>query len=136
MIEPLEHYRLTFADRDVIRFDLDWRAVNPAWVRVSDSRRIQGGGEPVEAKPRHLDQFGRVTGNLVLHGEEIPIDCYTIRDHSWWHLRPEQWKDNGGRSTYITGMASPDTAFFGAGPRWFRAARRCAPRHGVGHETS
>ena len=119
MLDPLEHYRLTFADRDVIRFDLDWRAVNPPWVRISDSRRVQGGGETGEAKPRHLDQFGRVTGNLVLHGEEIPIDCYAMRDHSWWHLRPEQWKDNGGRSTYITGMASPDTAFFGAGPGGF-----------------
>ncbi len=89
-----------------------------------------------EAKPRHLDQFGRVTGTLVLHGEEIPIDCYAMRDHSWWHLRPEQWKDNGGRSTYITGMASPDTAFFGAGPGGFVRARRRAPRHGLGHEAS
>ena len=55
----------------------------------------------------------------MLHGDAIPIDCYAMRDHSWWHLRPEQWKDNGGRSTYITRMASPDTAFFGAGPGGF-----------------
>src|SRR3954447_16101966 len=119
MLAPNEHYRLTFRDRDVIAFELEWRAVGPPWVRTTRDRRVQGGGEPGDEKPRHLDQFGHVTGMLHLHGEQIPIDCYAMRDHSWWHLRPEQWKDNGGRSEYITAMAAPDTAFFGAGPGVF-----------------
>ena len=120
MVEPLEHYRLTFEDRDTIRYDLDWRAIMPPWVEVSPpvdrSRAEPGEGE---RKPRHLDQFGHVTGLLVLHGEEIPIDCLAMRDRSWWHLRPEPWKTGGGRSNYITAAASPETAFFGCGPGGF-----------------
>ena len=119
MLAPNEHYRLSFQDRSTIDFDLDWRAAGPAWVRTTRDRRIQGGDAAGEDKPRHLDQFGHVTGTLRLHGDDIPIDCYAMRDHSWWHLRPEHWKDNGGRSNYITAMASPDTAFFGAGPGGF-----------------
>jgi len=119
MLSPNERYRLTFRDRDVIAFELDWRAAGPPWVRTTGDRRVQGGGEQGDEKPRHLDQFGRVRGNLHLHGEDLAIDCFAMRDHSWWHLRPEPWKDHGGRSEYITAMASPDTAFFGAGPGGF-----------------
>jgi hypothetical protein len=120
MLEPLQRYRLSFADRDTIRYDLDWQAIMPPWVRVAApldmSRPGEGSGE---RKPRHLDQFGHVTGQLVLHGEEIPIDCLAMRDRSWWHLRPEPWKSGGGRSNYITAAASPETAFFGCGPGGF-----------------
>jgi hypothetical protein len=119
MVEPNEHYRLTFRDRDTIEFDLDWRAAGAPWVRTTRDRRVQGGDQSGDETPRHLDQFGHVTGSLRLHGEELAIDCYAMRDRSWWHLRPEQWKEHGGRGTYITAMASPDTAFFGAGPGGF-----------------
>ena len=34
-------------------------------------------------KGAHFDQAGHVTGTMVLHGEEIPIDCYSVRDRSW-----------------------------------------------------
>jgi hypothetical protein len=113
MIDPLRHYRITYRDSDSIDVDLDWRAAMKPWVRVSGAPHGAGGND--ERKPRHLDQFGHVTGTLVLHGETIPIDCYAMRDRSWWHLRPEQWKRGGGTSKYITCMADPDTAFFGAG---------------------
>jgi hypothetical protein len=120
MLEPLRHYRLRFADRDTIRYDLDWRSIMAPWVHVSGPIDRSKSGEGVGSrKPRHLDQFGRVTGTLVLHAEEIPIDCLAMRDRSWWHLRPEPWKTGGGRSTYITAAASPDTAFFGSGPGGF-----------------
>jgi hypothetical protein len=120
MLEPLRRYRLRFADRDTIHYDLNWEALMAPWVRVSPPLDMSAAGPGVgERKPRHLDQFGRVTGNLVLHGEEIAIDCLAMRDRSWWHLRPEPWKSGGGRSTYITGAASPETAFFGHGPGGF-----------------
>jgi hypothetical protein len=80
------------------------------------SRPGRGEGE---RRPRHLDKFGHVTGLLLLHGEEITIDCYAMRDRSWWHLRPEPWKTGGGTGSYITAAASPDTAFFGCGPGGF-----------------
>jgi hypothetical protein len=31
----------------------------------------------------HLDQLGRLTGELTLYGEKIPIDCYSVRDRTW-----------------------------------------------------
>src|SRR5262249_29773491 len=31
----------------------------------------------------HLDQVGRVTGELTLQGEPIPVDCLAVRDRSW-----------------------------------------------------
>lgn len=117
MIDPLRHYRITFQDRDSIDLDLDWRAATKPWVRVS-AQPYTGAGDQ-SYKPRHFDQYGRVTGILQLHGETIPIDCYAMRDRSWWHLRPELWKRGGGTSTYITCMADPATAFFGAGPGGF-----------------
>jgi hypothetical protein len=120
MLEPLRRYRLEFRDRDTIRFDLDWTAVMAPWVRVSGhDMMVAGSAMAGERKARHFDQFGRVTGTLVLHGEEIPIDCLAMRDRSWWHRRAEPWKRNGGRSEYITGAASPEHAFFGAGPGGF-----------------
>ncbi len=117
MLDPLRHYRIGYSDRDSIELDLDWRAVGKPWVRVSRQPHTKQGDQT--AKPRHLDQFGHVNGTLRLHGETIPIDCYAMRDRSWWHLRPEVWKRGGGKSTYITCMADPDTAFFGAGPGGF-----------------
>ncbi|HEX2382172.1 MAG TPA: hypothetical protein VHI95_06025 [Acidimicrobiales bacterium] len=117
MLDPLHHYRITFADRDSIDLELDWRAVGKPWVRVGGQPHTKQGDQ--SSKPRHFDQFGHVTGALRLHGESIPIDCYAMRDRSWWHLRPEFWKRGGGTSTYITCMADPDTAFFGAGPGGF-----------------
>ena len=117
MLDPLQHYRITFADRDSIDLEIDWRAVGKPWVRVGGQPHTKQGDQ--SDKPRHFDQFGHVTGTLELHGETVPIDCYAMRDRSWWHLRPEFWKRGGGTSTYITCMADPDTAFFGAGPGGF-----------------
>ena len=34
-------------------------------------------------KGTHFDQAGHVTGEVVLRGERIPIDCYSVRDRSW-----------------------------------------------------
>jgi len=42
---------------------------------------------PVGAWPfwatRHFDQPMHVIGTILLYGEEIPIDCYSVRDRSW-----------------------------------------------------
>lgn len=116
-LDPLKHYRITFADRDSIDLALDWRAAMEPWVRVGAQPHTREGDQ--SDKPRHFDQFGHVTGRVVLHGETIDVDCYAMRDRSWWHLRPELWKRGGGTSTYITCMADPSTAFFGAGPGGF-----------------
>ena len=81
-LEPLTKYRLEFADRDRLRFDLVFDAVLPPWVNSLV-------GEP--AAPMHLDQFGRVSGEMTVHGRTYTVDCIASRDRSW-HERDERWK--------------------------------------------
>jgi hypothetical protein len=98
-LEPLKRYRLGFADEDRLKLDLQFEAVMPA-------RPLRKGDSSFK-NLNHFDQFGHVTGELLLHGETIPIDCYAIRDRSWGP-RPEH---RPGKSAYVTGIASPDDAF-------------------------
>jgi len=55
----------------------------------------------------HYDQFGRVTGRIVVHGEAIDIDCIAMRDRSWGP-RPEH---RPRQAAYVTGAASEDDGF-------------------------
>jgi hypothetical protein len=107
MLEPLQRYRLRYDDEGVCRFDLEWAAIMDPWAKPL--------GEP----PRitHLDQWGHVTGELVLHGETMAVDCYAMRDRSWQITRPEGgttpfW---GGEinNGWMAAAADASTAFFG-----------------------
>jgi hypothetical protein len=90
-VEPLQRYRLRFADRDLIAFDLDFDATMPPWT----------------VAPGHFDQMMHVTGELVLHGETIDVDSIAMRDRSW-SRRPERWKD--GHIGYCS-AGTTDVAF-------------------------
>ena len=94
-LEPLTRYRLGYTDRDLIDVDLEFAAVMPPWVT----------GDP----PHHLDQLGRVTGTVTLHGEQVDVDCLAMRDRTW-AVRSERWRDGGGYG-YTTAAASPGHAF-------------------------
>ncbi|MET0986548.1 MAG: hypothetical protein ABW034_14195 [Steroidobacteraceae bacterium] len=109
VIEPMRRYHLTFKDRDILSYDLDWTAIMEPWVAAD--------GDP--PLTRHIDQHGHVTGELILHGERIAIDCLAMRDRSWHHLRPEGWKDQWGGGTWASAAASRDLSFLGAGPSGF-----------------
>ena len=100
MLEPWRRYRLGHKDRDWIDVDLEWAAVMEPFVTVDDATGL----------PRHVDQMGRVTGRVVLHGQAMDVDCLAIRDRTW-SPRSERWKDGGGYG-YTNGMASPELAFF------------------------
>ena len=99
MLEPLHRYKLGFEDAAIIRLDLEWEAVMPP--------RALRKGESSFKTLSHFDQFGHVTGTMILHGETIAIDCLAIRDRSWGG-RPEH---RPGKSAYVTGIASKDDAF-------------------------
>lgn len=62
----------------------------------------------------HIDQACRYTGTIVLHGEEIPVDSYGMRDRSWGP-RPQfgQGIHGGGslRGGYSYATASDRDAF-------------------------
>ncbi len=91
ILQPLQRYRLRFADRDLIAFDLDVDATMAPWI-VADG---------------HLDQMMHVTGELTLHGETIAVDSIAMRDRSW-SPRPERWKD--GHIGYCS-AGTADVAF-------------------------
>ncbi len=55
----------------------------------------------------HFDQLGRVTGELVLHGERISIDCIGMRDRTWG-MRPE---DRPRQAAYVTAASVDGNGF-------------------------
>ncbi len=75
MLEPLMKYRTTYSDPGQFECDLVHEGIIPAH------------SHPVGAWPfwatRHFDQPMHVTGTIVLFGEEIPVDCFSVRDRSW-----------------------------------------------------
>ena len=66
-------------------------------------------GAPPFTGSSHFDQHGRVTGELQLLGERIPVDCISVRDRSWGR-RPELL-GRRTRFSYCFGASSPDEAF-------------------------
>lgn len=96
-VEPAMSYELGFADGELFRADLRFDGVMAP--------------EPLTAvgstfgSAHHFDQLGRVHGRIVVHGEEIAIDCVGMRDRTWGP-RPEH---RPRQAAYVTG-ASGDGA--------------------------
>lgn len=75
VIEPLMKYRTVYSDPGRFEADLVHEGI------------MAPHSHPIGAWPfwatRHFDQPMHVTGTIVLHGEEIAVDCYSVRDRSW-----------------------------------------------------
>jgi hypothetical protein len=91
VLEPLTSYRVAYEDGDAISLDVTFEALHPPSAHgLRDGRG-------------HFDQLGRVTGELVLDGERIPIDCIEMRDRTWGPRRESKQQtmlgyDYGARS--------------------------------------
>ncbi|MGE2734570.1 DUF7065 domain-containing protein [Mycolicibacterium vaccae] len=112
MLRPLRDYRIEFTDPDA-QF-----AVRLMFEGVHDPRRYTP-GEPPFMEHTHLDQLGHVTGELVLGGETIAIDCYSIRDRSWAPRggpSPAKGTPAGGMSAKSADESS--RVRHPGGPRW------------------
>ena len=96
-IEPMRAYEFGYSHTE---FELDLRY--EAIMRPMVSR-----GTPPFNKG-HIDQPGRSTGAMVLHGERFEIDCYGMRDRSWG---PRQDGRRQPKVGYTYAIASPDSAF-------------------------
>lgn len=72
---PLMAYDLVYDDRNRVRADLTFDAVEPPVALRA--------GQPPYPRAHHWDQIGRVAGTVVLDGEPIAVDCYGMRDRSW-----------------------------------------------------
>ena len=104
-LEPLRRYKLGYQDAGRLQLDLTFDA-------VMEPRALRRAGS-VFKHASHFDQFGRVTGEIVLHGERIAIDSLSMRDRSWGPRAEHRPTKNA----YVTGMASPRDAFL-AVTRW------------------
>lgn len=75
MLEPLTRYAITYSDPGRFEADLTFTAV------------MAPNSHPLRTAPfwkgRHFDQPMHVTGAIVLDGEEIEVDCISVRDRSW-----------------------------------------------------
>jgi hypothetical protein len=102
MLEPLHKYHTTYSDPGKFEADLIHEGI------------IAPHPHPVGAWPYwnsgHLEQPMHTTGTIVLNGERIPVDCYSIRDRSWGP-RPE------GRTPPDKKLAPGDWTFNTPPPR-------------------
>ena len=99
VIEPCMSYVLGYNDGDRFKASLRFDGVMPPEPLTAPGSTF--------GHAHHFDQIGRVTGELVLHGETIPIDCLAVRDRTWGR-RPE---DRPRQAAYVTGVATPTHGF-------------------------
>lgn len=99
VVEPCMSYDLGYEDGDRLKASLRFDGVMPP-----EPMRSKGS---TYGKARHFDQFGRVTGHLILYGERIEIDCLAMRDRTWGR-RPE---DRPRQAAYVTGITNPEHGF-------------------------
>jgi hypothetical protein len=98
-IEPCTSYALGYHDGDRLKASLRFDGVMPPEPLTSTGSTF--------GHAHHFDQIGHVTGELVLHGETIAIDCLGVRDRTWGR-RPE---DRPRQAAYVTGVASATHGF-------------------------
>ena len=112
-LAPLSKYQLGYHDEGRVALDLTFEA-------VMAPRPLRRPGSVFNAAS-HFDQFGRVTGEITLHGERIAIDCLSMRDRSWG----PRAEHRPSKNAYVTGIASPRDAFL-AVTRWEGGIERVA----------
>lgn len=90
VLEPLQRYRVRYADPGRFEADLVLEGLRPPH------------SHPVGVAPfwkgRHFDQAMHVTGQVVLDGETITVDSLSGRDRSWGP-RPKPRKPGEARSS-------------------------------------
>lgn len=92
--EPGRSYELGFEHRD-LQLQLRYEGLFQPLISRSEPPFTTG----------HIDQPGHVTGSMVLHGEEIAVDCYAMRDRAWGP-RPDGRQQKIG---YAYATASPES---------------------------
>lgn len=96
---PRTSYLLRYDDPGRLQIDLRFDGLMEPEPLVTDAS--------VFGPSRHFDQLGRVRGQLILHGETIPIDCVSMRDRTWGP-RAERRPRKGA---YVTAATSDGDGF-------------------------
>jgi hypothetical protein len=110
VLEPLTKYAIDYDDAPDLELHLVFDAImapNPHPIGVAPF-----------LKGTHLDQPGHITGEMILRGERIAVDCYSVRDRSWGP-RPagRRKKRPVGTTEPRTGAGGIGYSFGTAGPR-------------------
>jgi hypothetical protein len=96
VVEPMRRYRLSYSGLG-LDLDLEWTALMaPHEIDYGDLATMTGA--------RHFDQPGQVTGSLVLHGDRIEVDSWSLRDRTWGPHRPGASRSGD----YLWAIASPE----------------------------
>lgn len=80
--EQLRSGALTDGMHTAVELEINWRAVTPAFNAGMLAERTDEAFWHA-ANASHYQQFGSVTGYLAYDGNRVPIDGYSMRDHSW-----------------------------------------------------
>ncbi len=99
VIEPCMSYALGYSDASRLQAALRFEGVMPPEPLTSTGSTF--------GRSHHFDQIGRVSGEIVLHGETIPIDCLAVRDRTWGRRR----EDRPRQAAYVTGVATAQHGF-------------------------
>lgn len=99
VIEPCMSYALGYSDASRLQAALRFEGVMPPEPLTSTGSTF--------GRSHHFDQIGRVSGEIVLHGETIPIDCLAVRDRTWGRRR----EDRPRQAAYVTGVATTQHGF-------------------------
>jgi hypothetical protein len=109
-VEPLTRYAITYDDPGALELELAFEAIM--------APNAHPDGVAPFLKGAHFDQAGRITGTMLLHGERILIDCFSVRDRSWGPRplgRPK--RALGKRRSASGGFGGVGYSFCAAGPR-------------------
>jgi hypothetical protein len=110
-LEPLTRYSITYVDPGELELELVFHALM--------APNAHPDGVAPFAKGTHFDQAGRVTGTMVLRGEQVHIDCYSVRDRSWGPRplgRPKRVSPPGEQRSSSSGPGGVGYSFGVAGP--------------------
>ena len=102
VIEPCMSYSLGYNDASRLQATLRFEGVMPPEPLTSTGSTF--------GRSHHFDQIGRVSGEIILHGETIPIDCLAVRDRTWGRRR----EDRPRQAAYVTGVATAQHGFLAA----------------------
>lgn len=88
VLVPLERYKIDYA-KDGVEIDLLWEAVGPV------HRLETGDSEQAKTAAYHFEQPGRMRGSIRRYGEELAVDCWSMRDGSSGPYDTEKWPTGG-----------------------------------------
>ncbi len=110
-LEPLHRYDITYSDPGGLELALEFEAIMEPNLHPT--------GVVPFLKGAHFDQAGHVTGTMILHGEESPIDCYSVRDRSWGPRpmgRPRRRENKTAAPSQAANFGGVGYSFCAAGP--------------------